>query len=612
MDGIGIQRCKKSRASIFSLFLFSLLLLSLSNFVFAKSFSNPSVDAYYKLNPDGTVSVTEKITYNIVCSGDCFHELYTWHPKEMKITNASGYCIGADCRFFTQYNQGRYELVLRKDDGFASGKYIVVFNYVLEGEILKQKDASQFFYKLWYNEWPNQIDNLNIRVEFPGSLDQITYFIHPPGKSSITVTKESENTLYIQSINHPANQYLEINAVMPIGWFSNLRKADNYMTAAEIIKGEQEYIASGGSSLKDVFIYYLVWLVMLSPILVILVLYYVYGREQEFPEINTLPTYIRDISEIGDLSPSKAAILLESGIPMPELSRVIAAEIMELVRLGYLETVEKEITTVPVVNIKSKIIAFKPVEGKDLNKLTHIQRRILEFIRNNLVDGTFSFEEYEKSLRTFGFDVNALTQTYKRRLQFKNFYFGLKSSVDSILDKTYIDRTGADLAGKFFVVYLILGFSLFFFLNVKLVHDMAMIFYILYFVMLFVLSYFSQYKRDILSRWTREGRILHEKLIRYKKFMEELTLMKEKRVTDVILWEKLLVYATAFGVADKVVNAMKIQYPDYQANRSLAHFAIVSHSLPQHAASTARTSTGRSKGGFGGGRGGGGGGGGAR
>ncbi len=39
--------------------------------------------------------------------------------------------------------------------------------------------------------------------------------------------------------------------------------------------------------------------------------------------------------------------------------------------------------------------------------------------------------------------------------------------------------------------------------------------------------------------------------------MEEFSLLKEKEIPHLVLWEKFLVYATAFGIADKVIKQLK-------------------------------------------------------
>ena len=103
-------------------------------------------------------------------------------------------------------------------------------------------------------------------------------------------------------------------------------------------------------------------------------------------------------------------------------------------------------------------------------------------------------------------------------------------------------------------------------------------------------------------------------------FLNSDTLIKEKGVYDLPLWEKYLIYATAFGISEKVIKAIKIHAVELNIDNS----PILNHHFYIHSRSFHRTSRafGRSihtssrGGGFGGhgygggGRGGGGGGGG--
>lgn len=44
--------------------------------------------------------------------------------------------------------------------------------------------------------------------------------------------------------------------------------------------------------------------------------------------------------------------------------------------------------------------------------------------------------------------------------------------------------------------------------------------------------------------------------------MQEFSLLKEKEIPSLVIWEKYLVYATAFGIAEKVIQQMKVNYPE--------------------------------------------------
>ncbi|MEM3815150.1 MAG: hypothetical protein QW771_03620, partial [Candidatus Micrarchaeia archaeon] len=70
-----------------------LLLLSVS---FAKDYSIPSATAVYVLNVDGTISVQEKVTYQL--DGE-FSYLYLRLPSTLEIEDFFGYCENMDCKF---------------------------------------------------------------------------------------------------------------------------------------------------------------------------------------------------------------------------------------------------------------------------------------------------------------------------------------------------------------------------------------------------------------------------------------------------------------------------------------------------------------------------------
>ena len=48
-----------------------------------------------------------------------------------------------------------------------------------------------------------------------------------------------------------------------------------------------------------------------------------------------------------------------------------------------------------------------------------------------------------------------------------------------------------------------------------------------------------------------------------KNYMTDFSLLKEKEVPDLVVWEKYLVYATAFGISDKVVEQLKVVYKEF-------------------------------------------------
>ena len=107
-----------------------------------------------------------------------------------------------------------------------------------------------------------------------------------------------------------------------------------------------------------------------------------------------------------------------------------------------------------------------------------------------------------------------------------------------------------------------------------------------------------------------------------KKYLDEFTLIAEREITETIIWKEYMVYATLFGIADKVIKQLEKVYPEklpelesYNRNVIIAHSYYHSmHRSAQKAMQARRASGGggRASSGGGGGFSGGGHGGGSR
>ena len=61
---------------------------------------------------------------------------------------------------------------------------------------------------------------------------------------------------------------------------------------------------------------------------------------------------------------------------------------------------------------------------------------------------------------------------------------------------------------------------------------------------------------------TDEGKQEKAEWIGLANFMKDYSLLNEKDILSLAVWEKYLIYATAFGISDKVIEQMKAKYPE--------------------------------------------------
>ena len=57
-----------------------------------------------------------------------------------------------------------------------------------------------------------------------------------------------------------------------------------------------------------------------------------------------------------------------------------------------------------------------------------------------------------------------------------------------------------------------------------------------------------------------------EKWKALKNFMKDFSMMDRKEIPEIAIWEKYLVYATAFGMAEQVIKQLKVVYPEIENN----------------------------------------------
>ena len=98
-------------------------------------------------------------------------------------------------------------------------------------------------------------------------------------------------------------------------------------------------------------------------------------------------------------------------------------------------------------------------------------------------------------------------------------------------------------------------------------------------------------------------------VIGLKKYLNEFTLIAEREITETVIWKEYMVYATLFGIADKVIEQFKKVYPEkipeletYNRNVIIAHSYYRSmYRSSQRAMQARRTSGGGGRASFGGG-----------
>lgn len=253
--------------------------------------------------------------------------------------------------------------------------------------------------------------------------------------------------------------------------------------------------------------------------------------------------YFRDIPDEGATPGEVMRILnpIRSQFSSLEFGRIFSATMLDLTLKRYLDVkLEKNEKNKDVTNIyvlKQVSDGLKPNE-----------QRIMTFVKNAAGSKKIiTLKELQKYIKNQPYKVeNLLTGTFKS--------IETQLEDDGIIDaEGYTDYKKYSSAKVGYIVAII-ALCWFAFAIIP-------IFAIVISAINAYLCWKIQKKSNI---FTQKGIDKQAEWKGLKVFMEEFSMLDKREVPELVIWEKYLVYATAMGVADKVIKQLKIVYPDFE------------------------------------------------
>ena len=213
---------------------------------------------------------------------------------------------------------------------------------------------------------------------------------------------------------------------------------------------------------------------------------------------------------------------------------------------------EKAFSTSILNMIYKKNISFKEIGKKDY-ELTKINEDNLsdaeKQIMNIIFDQAGNKDKNTTTLKKIKSYAESIEGTNS---PFLNLYriWNKKVTEDSISEGFYENKTKTKICyglfGLFGLALLIMYISIEVFNILTLLVIIVTIVYLIYLI--------------AFNKRTRRGAEHYIKWKAFKKFLEDFGRFDEKELPEVVLWERYLVYASIFGIADKVGKTMKIKF----------------------------------------------------
>ena len=542
---------KKNILRIFLFFLISIV-------SFAASFRIEKLDIEANLQKDGSMVVSEAVTYDIDEINGVYFDIDAKGFGELQYIqvfeddqNTGGFKEVDSSNYEVSVSDELYRIKLYSKN--HNNRRTFKFVYKLPEAITVYDDVAQFNRKMVGKEWQQGINYITAKVIIPvsASYDNSNILVFGHGPLTGEVDKEGNTVIYKLNNYYPGD-FLEAHILMEPEIFSEYNKSkivhkdmkqkllDMEAKFADEANAERDKAIRQQEMINKVFEKPGLIFGVLSSIWGALMYYIhvIFKRKNKVK--NSVGKYLRELPD--NSSPALVGGFMTNSINDNE----ILATIVDLIRRKVLSLENSD---------KNSIITLT---GSTKN-LSEQEKAIVDIYINDFGDGK------SLDLKSFGF-FQKVPMSVARKFE------KWRAMVQSEMNRKNLTYEGFGCLGVIFFALFgpILAFAGLIFGMVT--GNKMFLLIVVMGIILFVSGAKAKYPRKELAE-------AKDKWQAFKNFLSDYSQLEEAKITSVHLWEQYFVYAVALGVSEKVVKAYKKALDmgvinDVQGVNSLAYSPI--------------------------------------
>ena len=519
---------KKNILRIFLFFLISIV-------TFAASFRIEKLDIEANLQKDGSMVVSEAVTYDIDEINGVYFDIDAKGFGELqyiqvfeddstggfKEVDSSNYEVSVSDELY------RIKLYSKNHNNRRTFKFV----YKLPEAITVYDDVAQFNRKMVGQEWQQGINYITAKVIIPvsSSYDNSNILVFGHGPLTGEVDKEGNTVIYKLNNYYPGD-FLEAHILMEPEIFSEYNKSkivhkdmkqkllDMEAKLADEANAERDKAIRQQEMINKVFEKPGLIFGVLSSIWGLLMYYIhvIFKRKNKVK--NSVGKYLRELPD--DSSPALVGGFMTNSINDNE----ILATIVDLVR--------RKVLTLENSDKNSIIMLTGSTEN-----LSAQEKAIVDIYINDFGDGK------SLDLKSFGF-FQKVPMSVARKFE------KWRAMVQSEMDRKNLTYQGLGCLGVIFFAFFPMIFTFAGLVIGMITGNKMFLLIVVMGIILFVSGGKARYPRKELAE-------AKDKWQAFKNFLSDYSQLEEAKITSVHLWEQYFVYAVALGVSEKVVKAYK-------------------------------------------------------
>ena len=519
---------KKNILRIFLFFLISIV-------SFAASFRIEKLDIEANLQKDGSMVVSEAVTYDIDEINGVYFDIDAKGFGELeyiqvfeddstggfKEVDSSNYEVSVSDELY------RIKLYSKNHNNRRTFKFV----YKLPEAITVYDDVAQFNRKMVGQEWQQGINYITAKVIIPvsASYDNSNILVFGHGPLTGEVDKEGNTVIYRLNNYYPGD-FLEAHILMEPEIFSEYNKSKIvHKDMKQKLLDMEAKLADEANAERDKAIRQqeMINKVFEKPGLIFGVLSSIWGALMYYIHVifkrknkvkNSVGKYLRELPD--NSSPALVGGFMTNSINDNE----ILATIVDLVR--------RKILTLENSDKNSIIMLTGSTEN-----LSAQEKAIVDIYINDFGDGK------SLDLKSFGF-FQKVPMSVARKFE------KWRAMVQSEMDRKNLTYQGLGCLGVIFFAFFPMIFTFAGLVIGMITGNKMFLLIVVMGIILFVSGAKARYPRKELAE-------AKDKWQAFKNFLSDYSQLEEAKITSVHLWEQYFVYAVALGVSEKVVKAYK-------------------------------------------------------
>ena len=541
---------KKNILRIFLFFLISIV-------SFAASFRIEKLDIEANLQKDGSMVVSEAVTYDIDEINGVYFDIDAKGFGELeyiqvfeddstggfKEVDSSNYEVSVSDELY------RIKLYSKNHNNRRTFKFV----YKLPEAITVYDDVAQFNRKMVGQEWQQGINYITAKVIIPvsASYDNSNILVFGHGPLTGEVDKEGNTVIYKLNNYYPGD-FLEAHILMEPEIFSEYNKSKIvHKDMKQKLLDMEAKLADEANAERDKAIRQqeMINKVFEKPGLIFGVLSSIWGALMYYIHVifkrknkvkNSVGKYLRELPD--NSSPALVGGFMTNSINDNE----ILATIVDLVR--------RKVLTLENSDKNSIIMLTGSTEN-----LSAQEKAIVDIYINDFGDGK------SLDLKSFGF-FQKVPMSVARKFE------KWRAMVQSEMNRKNLTYQGLGCLGVIFFAFFPMIFTFAGLVIGMITGNKMFLLIVVMGIILFVSGAKARYPRKELAE-------AKDKWQAFKNFLSDYSQLEEAKITSVHLWEQYFVYAVALGVSEKVVKAYKKALDmgvinDVQGVNSLAYSPI--------------------------------------